>query len=467
MISRLTGALFYLMTTTTGCSGAPTQLLNGANERLTSTSWTWVESAPFGADRTIHKFTLANGLTLLMMRDASAPVFAYHSWFRVGSRHEEEGKTGIAHLFEHMMFKATKSMGDGEFDKLMERRGAQTNAATWVDWTYYHEALPATADNLSTTIKLEADRMVNLVLNKKQLESEREVVKNERLYRVDDDPDGKMYEELWHLALDGHPYGWPTIGWMRDIEAISVKDCQEFYRRYYSPNNVVLVVVGDVDPVELLVELGTHYGPLAAQEIPEEAPVALSTRSAPVRKELTLPVQNERLLIGYPGPAINDASNVAMDVAMEVLFGGDSSRLHRLMVSELEVASSVDGSVPHFKLSGLIEVVVSLKSGKTAEEAEKILLEQLALMGTAGPTDAELEKAKNQLEASVYQSSYSANAIAGRLGHYEVTAGDFQAFQRSLDAMRHVDAEAVKAVVTRWLAPEQRSTIVVRPAEKE
>jgi zinc protease len=181
----------------------------------------------FGVE-TLHRWGLGNGLTVLVLVDARAPVAAYHTWFNVGSRHERPGKTGLAHLFEHLMFGETENLGAGAFDRKLEESGAETNAATWVDWTYYHELLPA--DRVKLAVKLEAERMQRLVLREPQVASEKEVVANERRYRVEDDVEGLANELLYKTAFKLHPYRWPTIGWMEDIQAFTPDDCTAFYR---------------------------------------------------------------------------------------------------------------------------------------------------------------------------------------------------------------------------------------------
>ena len=190
----------------------------------------------------MHRWRLDNGLTVLVLVDASAPVASYHTWFNVGSRHEKPGKTGLAHLFEHLMFNETENLKAGTFDRKLEENGAETNAATWVDWTYYYESLPA--DRVKLAVKLEAERMARLVLREPQVASEKEVVANERRYRVDDDVEGAANELLYKTAFAEHPYGWPTIGWMEDIQGFTPEDCVAFYRTYYAPNNATVVVVG-------------------------------------------------------------------------------------------------------------------------------------------------------------------------------------------------------------------------------
>src|ERR1700728_2677663 len=202
----------------------------------------YVGTHAFG-DARLRRYELDNGLKVLLLADRSAPTCAYFTWYNVGSRHEKPGKTGLAHLFEHLMFNETESLRAGTFDKKLEENGAESNAATWVDWTYYHESVPK--DRLPLVIKLESDRMHNLILRDAQVTSEKEVVANERRYRVDDDVEGAASELLYKTAFTRHPYQWPTIGWMEDIQAFTPEDCDAFYKTYYAPNNAVVVVVGD------------------------------------------------------------------------------------------------------------------------------------------------------------------------------------------------------------------------------
>ncbi|MFT5431416.1 MAG: zinc protease [Myxococcota bacterium] len=419
----------------------------------------------FGRGEVI-KTELANGLQIVIVADPDAPVFAYHTWFRVGSRHEKPGRTGIAHLFEHMMFKATSNLPEGEFDKAMERRGAQTNAATWVDWTHYYEVMPASPENLEFAARAEADRMVNLVLNSEQLEAERQVVINERKYRVEDDPEGAMYERLYALALDGHPYGWPTIGWMADIEAISVEDCQAFYRAYYAPNNATVLVVGGVDPNHVVATITAAYGDLEMQSLPVEEPPAPPVIDSPRRIELELPVQSERWLAGWIGPTLLDEESAALDAALEILFGGESGRVVQTLVNTLEYASTVGGWSSHFKWPGLIEIAATAMEGHTAEELETVIVDEIAKFAASGPTEAEVTKAANQIEAELYRGSYAPNAVAGKFGHYEATSGDYRDFFTAVEAVQKVTAADIQAVVTSRLSHDRRATVVVRPLDE-
>src|SRR3984957_15773023 len=258
----------------------------------------------FGGD-TIHRYRLDNGLTVLLLVDASAPVACYHTWFKVGSRHEKPGKTGLAHLFEHLMFNETENLKAGTFDRKLEENGAETNAATWVDWTYYHESLPA--DRIKLAVKLEAERMARLVLREPQVASEKEVVANERRYRVDDDIEGAANELLYKAAFVTHPYRWPTIGWMEDIQGFTPEDCAAFYRTYYAPNNATLVVGGDVRERDLLLAIRDEYGAIPGQTIPAEDIVPEPPQLEPREHEIRKPTATAKLLMAFKGPALGDA----------------------------------------------------------------------------------------------------------------------------------------------------------------
>lgn len=307
---------------------------------------------PFGGE-TLHRWRLGNGLAVIVLVDASAPVVAYYTWFNVGSRHERPGKTGLAHLFEHLMFGETEKLKAGVFDRKLEESGAETNAATWADWTYYHELLPA--DRVRLAVRLEAERMQHLVLREPQVASEKEVVANERRYRVDDDVEGVANELLYKTAFTIHPYHWPTIGWMEDIKGFTPEDCVAFYRTYYAPNNATVVVVGDVRERALLLSIRDEYGVIPSQSIPAEDVAPEPPQIDERRLELRKPTASEKLLVAFKGPALGDADHATMCVLSEVLFGGRASRLYRTLVVEKELAIDVRGWVSTFRDPGLFE----------------------------------------------------------------------------------------------------------------
>jgi zinc protease len=425
-----------------------------------------VSQHPFGAGGLSAKmFRLGNGLKVILVRDPSAPVFAYQTWFAVGSRHEREGITGIAHLFEHLMFNQTEHHPPGELDRLIETAGGDTNAATWVDWTYYRDNLPKA--ELKLAIELEADRMACLTLGETQVESEREVVANERRFRVEDDVDGFLNEELYKAAFTTHPYHWPTIGWMRDIEAISIEDCRTFYRTYYAPNNATVVLVGDVDEDQALALIDGHYGNIPSSKIPPDAAAAEPEQTSERRLSWPKPVTADKLRIGYKAPAIAHADYPALEVASEILFGGSSSRLYRRLVVDTEIASSTHGSTAPFRDPGLYEIAVSMQRGHGAAEAEAMVYDELDKLGSAPLAPHELDTAKTRLLTHFWRELRPQAGKAEALGHYETTVGDYRRLFAVADGYAAVTAADVARVVKAYLTATRRTVVTATPSEKK
>ena len=417
---------------------------------------------PFGAGGlTARKLTLDNGLAAILVRDASAPLCAFQTWFRVGSRHERAGKTGMAHLFEHLMFNQTEHLAPGEFDRRMESLGADTNAATWVDWTYYRENVPR--QHLGEVMALESERMAHLVVHDPQVKSEIEVVANERRLRVDDDVEGFLVEQLFKLAFTTHPYHWPTIGWMEDILAFTTDDARAFYRTFYAPNNATLVVVGDFIEAEAEAMIEQHYNALLPSVIPVEERRVEPEQTEPRRAVWKKPVTGERLLIGWRGPALGDDDHAAIEVAVDLLAGGQSSRLHRRLVIETEAASTVQVHAPEFRDPGLIEAQVALQRGRRAEEAERLIAEEIERLASEVERGAELEKAKHRLEARLWHSLRPQEGKAEALGHYETTVGDYRRLFTVAPRVQAVTGDDVRRVVGRYLSPARATTVVAVP----
>ena len=449
------------MTQTSTISDVENTLLDTLNQGLAPSAQVHKVSEYKYGSALIEEFALGNGLQVLIWEDKAAPVIAYQTWFKVGSRHEKEGKTGIAHLFEHLMFKATTNHAEGQFDLLMEERGAQTNAATWVDWTYYHEKLPA--GNLELAVSLEADRMENLALRADSLESEREVVKNERLGRVDNDPDGKAYEALYRVAFKEHPYGCPTIGWMEDIEGLSLDDCLAFYRSYYAPNNAVVCVVGDVTTRETLELIQRYYGHLQRQEIAKHPIPEEPEQTQERRLELRQPIESEKLILAYHIPEVTHADHPALCVLNEILTDGDSSPLFQKMVKELELATDTWGWIASFHDPGLWELGVSLLPGKKAIDAEKAVDALLTSFLREGVTVRALEKAKNGMEAGTLRMMAGTSPRARGLGESAVIQGRWQSFFEESEQLQSVSADDVLRVASRYLRKENRTVLHTLP----
>ncbi len=418
---------------------------------------------PFGAGGLkVRHHQLDNGLEILLLADRAAPVIAYQTWFRVGSRHERDGITGIAHLFEHLMFNQTTSHAPGEFDRIMEAAGAETNAATWVDWTYYRNNLPTSA--LAMAVGLESDRMANLVLGDEQVESEREVVANERRFRVEDDVDGFLDEELYKRIFTKHPYHWPTIGWMRDIEAITIDDCRAFYRTYYAPNNATLVIAGDVDEATVLPLLDKAYGGLARQPIPVEKFEFDAEPTAEQRVEFGKHVAADKLKVGWRAPAFGEREFAALEVLTEVLFGGNSSRLYRALVSDTEICTAASGGATPFRDPGVFEIAASLQRGRTAEEALAVLDRELGRVTAEPISEEELRTSKTRLETRFWRDLRSVAGKCEALGHFHTTLGDYRRLFGVSEQLLSITATEMQAVAKRYLQPHRRTIVIGRPA---
>lgn len=417
-------------------------------------------ATPFGGDF-VHRYTLGNGLTVLVLVDKQAPVVSYFTWFRVGSRHEKIGKTGLAHFFEHLMFNETENLAAGEFDRKLEENGAESNAGTWVDWTYYYESLPS--DRIGLAIELESERMHKLVLREPQVASEKEVVANERRYRVDDDVEGSANELLYKTAFTTHPYHWPTIGWMSDIEGYVPADCEAFYRTFYAPNNATVVLVGDVKEEAVLEKLRKAYGVIPSSVIPPEdfepEPQQTEERSLTIAK----PTATEKLLVGYKGPALGDVDHVALTVLNEILFGGRAARVYRSMVVEKEIASDVRGSASPLEHPGLYEIFVTTREGHVLAEVEPVLEAELDKVRKDVVSDDELARAKARLELSLLQSLETTSGKAEQIGFYETVLGDPAAAFRRLEAYRRTTASDLRRVARTVFRAERRTVVRILP----
>lgn len=432
--------------------------------------WTFEGSEAFGESTAlgespplVHRYRLGNGLRLLLLVDRSAPVLSYFTWFRVGSRHEKPGKTGLAHLFEHLMFKETESLEEGEFDRVLEENGAESNAATWLDWTYYYESIPK--DCFDLAVKLESERMTKLVLREPQVTSEKEVVANERRLRVDDDVEGIANEVLYKTAFTRHPYHWPTIGWMEDIQNFTPEDCISFYRTYYAPNNATVVVVGDVDEKEVLARIREAYGTIPPSTIPEEDTQPEPPQEAARELTFSKPTPTEKLLVGYRGPALGDADHGTLVVLNEILLGGRASRLYHELVTQKELCTELHGWVSTFRDPGLYELYFTARPGVQSHEILKVVDAALARAREELVTSAELERAKARLELGLVQSLETASGKAEQIGFYDTVLGDPSAAFRRLERYRRITAGEVRTAARRYFVETARTVIRVMPDE--
>jgi len=426
-----------------------------------SAGWRLDAEHPFGSAEPVRRYLLANGMRVILLADHSAPVVSLQTWYRVGSRHEAPGRTGMAHLFEHLMFTQTRSLAPGELDRLIERTGGDTNAATWTDWTFYRVSVPVR--HLELALRLEADRMQHLVLEAEQVESEREVVANERLERVDDDVDGFLDEELFRLAFTRHPYRWPTIGWMNDIRAMTRPDIQRFYETFYAPNNASLVIVGDVDEAGALELVDRHYGEIAPADIPAETSEREPAQTGERRARFEKPVAADRVVFGYRTPGQGHPDWAVLELLSNLLTGSPSARLHRRLVVEEQTASAVDGILMPFRDPGLLQLSVNLRRGHRAADAERAVDEEIARLAAEPLSAAELARVKNRVETDFWSELSTFDGKAEALGHFESTLDDFHGLFRTAEALGAVTAADITRATHEYLDVAQRSVVVVEP----
>ena len=410
----------------------------------------------------VEKYVLANGLTVLLQEDHSAPLISYQTWFRVGSKLEEAGFTGIAHLFEHMMFTGAKRYTGPQFDALLQSNGARNNAGTTHDYTFYYETLPA--GKLELAIDLDSDRMENLHVNDANLRSERDVVKEERRYRVDNSPMGLLNEAVFGLVFRTSPYHWPVVGYMADIDAITTEKAQDFFRTYYAPNNAVVVVAGDfkVDQAKALIE--KYYGSIPRHEVPAKAPRRDARQTAARSQVLLKDVQSTTFSMAFHAAQDGVDDAYALDLLANVLGRGPSSRLHRRLVYVDQLASSAVAVNETLQDEGLFNLVVSMKPGADVWKAERAVQGELWRARNRLVTADELTAARTHALKSYVDSLKTVQGRAEALGSTEVVHGDYRELFRTWDRYSNVTAEQLRKAAQKYLEPGRSTLVVLRPA---
>jgi zinc protease len=409
----------------------------------------------------VAEYNLKNGLKVLILEDHKAPTATFQVWYRVGSRDENTGKTGLSHLLEHMMFKGTKEHGPKTFSQAIQRAGGTDNAFTSKEYTGYFELLAS--DRIGLPIELEADRMRNLVLTKDAVLSERDVVMEERRLRYEDDPQGLVYEEALAVAFMNHPYRWPVIGWMSDLKGLDPDDLINHYRTYYAPNNAVIIVVGDVQKEEVLSKVTDAFGvipegpPIKAAKTEEEE--QKGERRFYVNKEAELPF----IVSAYKVPDIKHADGFALDVLGSILSEGKSSRLYQSLVYKKQIALSAWASYEGlYKDPFLFLTGATAASGKSAEEVEKAINDELEKIKKEPPSEGEVQKAKNQIEASFIMGQDSIYMQARMIGTFEMIGG-WRLWEKYIEGIRKVSPDDVRRVAEKYLVSDARTTGILIP----
>jgi zinc protease len=413
-----------------------------------------------GADQIVTK-TLPNGLKIVVWPDKDIPNVAMYTFYRVGSRNERPGITGISHFFEHMMFNGTSTRAPGEFDRVMEGNGGSNNAYTTSDVTVYQNWFPASAT--AVIFDLESDRMRNLDFNPQKVESERQVVYSERRSSIDNDNFGTLVEQMQATAYVAHPYHIPTIGWPSDIEGWKVQDLKDYYLKFYAPNNAVMFIVGDVSADEIFRLADKYLAGIQAQPAPEPVTTREPEQLGERRIRIVREAQTPLLAMAWHAGAAKDRLARVMEVLLAILGSGDSSRLHQRMVEKEQAAVQVGTSLDHGFDPGLAWIYAVIPPGGDLARAEKIIDEEIARMAKDGPTPAELAKARNQALAGFWHGLETISGKAQALGTFEVFEGDYHKMFDAPAEYESITADEVKQAAARVLRPDNRTLGVLVP----
>ena len=419
----------------------------------------------------IQRHSLPNGLRIVLSPDDRAPIVAVNLWYDVGSKHEKPGRTGFAHLFEHMMFQGSEHVAKGEHFALVQAAGGTLNASTWLDRTNYYETLPS--HELELGLWLESDRLASLLpaMTQEKLDNQREVVKNERRWSVDNQPYGTWDERIQALLYpEGHPYHHSTIGSMEDLNAASLEDVGEFFATYYAPNNAVLTVAGDFDPDAALAMIQRHFGPIPANpSLP--APPDMSVPpllGEPVRETVTDMCSLPRVYLAHRMPVFGTDDFEALLVAADLLGVGRASRLYRVLVRERQLAQDV--TVFPFPVVGgasMFTMWATARPGIDPADLEAALVSEVDRLAADGPSDAELERVRNLHAAAVESSLERLAERADRLSMYTCLFDEPERINSEVSRYLAVGADRVRRAMAETLRPDNRLALTYLPAVAE
>jgi zinc protease len=407
--------------------------------------------------------TLPNGMTLVLSEDHSTPIVHMQVWYHVGSKNEKKGRTGFAHLFEHLMFKGSKNVGPEEHTSMMTSLGGQSNAYTTDDETVFWETVPQ--QYLPLIMWLEADRMATLRIDKETFQNEREVVKEERRMRVDNQPYGRLTEFIFDNAFTTHPYKHQTIGSMEDLQAASVEDVRDFYQTYYVPENATVVVVGDFDTAQAKELAAQYFGrvPKAAHPVPRDIPQEppqTAERRATVRAPWPLPAVVIAYHITYDG----HPDSYPLHIAAKVLTDGQTSRIQQALVYDKQIAVSAFGGANLIEDPNLFYAGAIVQPGHTPEEAANALIAELDRLKAEPVTDHELQRTKNQFARDYIMQRESDQQKALQLGHAVVIHHDVRTADGEFDIFQSTTAADVQRVAQTYFRPENRLVLTIMPS---
>jgi zinc protease len=423
------------------------------------------------AEITVQEFKLNNGLKLVVQEDHRSPVVVSQVWYRAGSLDEVNGKTGVAHVLEHMMFKGTKRIPAGQFSRLVAAAGGKENAFTSTDYTCYFQQLEKS--HLPLSFKLEADRMTNLIITDAEFAKEIKVVMEERRWRTEDKPQSKVNEQFQAATYSAHPYGRPVVGFMNDLENMTAADAREWYKTWYAPNNATIVVVGDVKAQDVYKLAKQYFGGLKPHVLPTRKPQIEPEQLGERRLVVKAPGKLPYLAMGFHVPTLQDAPKTpeqawepyALDVLSGVLSGNDSARLNQKLVRETSLAVDVGAGYDSTSRGrqALFELVGTPSEGKTVVDLEAALIAQIELIKTGGVTQQELDRVKAAVIASdVYQRD-SMFYQGMQIGQLETMGYSWRLLKEYPEKIKQVTSEQIQAVAKKYLIKDNMTVATLDP----
>lgn len=408
----------------------------------------------------VEKYQLPNGLTVLLHVDKQVPLVHYQTWFRVGAKDDPPRQTGMAHLFEHMMFRGTKKREGSQFTKDIKSKGISFNAYTNFDHTVYHFDLPK--KELAFIAELEAERMAQLNINQKNLNLEKAIVKEERLQRIENNPQSKIIDLFETVFLKSH-YRWPVIGYKKDIDRMTTENCQKFYNTFYSPNNAILVISGPIHINKTKKIIKKYYASLKPSKLPKRSypvePVQKKSRTKNVFKEL----QTASLIVGYVSPGIGSKDTYALDILSFILGGGLSSRLHQILVEKQSQSISVQSITYTLQNAGIFLITSDLHPKTPIKAVIQTIAKEIKKTTQNKISEEELSRAKTNIIKFHIDSLKTAQGKASFIGYFEAMLQDYSYLFKELDKYNKVTADDIMLVANKYLKPHQQSLISFLP----
>ncbi|HEX9943676.1 MAG TPA: pitrilysin family protein [Thermoanaerobaculia bacterium] len=425
-------------------------------------------SSPVTPDLVFERHALGNGLQVVLHRNDALPLVTVNLWYHVGSKNERPGRTGFAHLFEHMLFQGSEHVGTHDHFRYIQQVGGVANGSTWYDRTNYYETVPA--HQLDLALWLESDRMGFFLpaLTQENLDTQRDVVMNERRQRMENQPYGLAGEKLHELLYpEGHPYHWPVIGYMEDIAAATLEDVRSFFRTYYTPNNAVLTLVGDFQPEAALEAVEAWFG-----EIPSGPPVPPVSAPLPPlggERRLALPddVRLPRVYLGFRSPGYGQRLWYAADLLAAVLAGGKSSPLYRELVYERQIAQDVGASVGPYESAGTFMLVATARPGVAVEELEEALLAAVARAAAGPPEPADLERARNRMLTDYYSGLQKLEGLADLFSQFTTYFDDPGGVAAEARRYLEITPQDIMDYAAGWCAETERVVVSVVPRQAD